>query len=178
MSVMTTVLGGATVPVVRRPRRARRPATLVPAPVATAPAVTVPAAPVVRPAMTVTDPIVERMVTPQWRLSAPSAAERAWGVVAHLSGMFASAAGPMLVARLAGRRSDYVRQQATAAANFQLTFLAALAPLALIGVLAVGLAALFVVPLVLAWLLTTVLAATAAADGERYRYPVLLPIVR
>ena len=153
---------------------------VVPVAPAVAPALSAAVAPtlVIEPATRVTDTTVERVVTPQWQLVAPSVAERALGVLAHLSGAFASAAGPLLVARLAGQRSDYVREQATAAANFQLAFLAILAPFVLIGFLAVGLAALFLVPLVLAWLLTTVLAATAAADGERYRYPVLLRIVR
>ena len=82
-----------------------------------------------------------------------------------------------MVARMAGERSVYVREQALAAANFQLAFLAALAPTLLLGVLTFGLAALFLVPLVLAWLLTTVLASLAAAGGERYRYPVGLPVL-
>jgi uncharacterized Tic20 family protein len=174
MSVMTTALGGVGAPVVRRPVRTRpvatRPAGIRPVPARPAATRPVEQAP---PAV-----IVEREVVARWQVAIPTVPERAWGVLAHLSGAFASAAGPLLVARVAGRRSEYVREQATAAANFQLAFLAMLAPFALVGVLTVGLAALFVVPLVLAWLLTTVLAATASAGGERYRYPVRLQLIR
>lgn len=123
--------------------------------------------------------VVVQQAAPAWSPTvAPSMAERAWGVLAHLSGAVTSVAGPLLVARVAGRSSTYVRDQATAAANFQLAFLGVLAPLLLVGVLTFGLAALFTVPVVLAWLLTTLLAANAAAGGERYRYPIGLRVLR
>lgn len=179
MSVMTTVLGGVAAPVAPRTIRTRRPTAFSSAATAVATAAVVATRPKpARPVATVATRPVEQVVVAKWQIVAPSVPERAWGVLAHLSGALASAAGPLLVARMAGRRSEYVREQATAAANFQLAFLAVLAPFALVGVVTVGLAALFVVPLVLAWLLTTVLAATASAGGERYRYPVLLRIVR
>ena len=168
MSVMTPVLEGAARPV-RLPRPAPRPSavrTTVAKPTVAKPIVAEPT--VAQPAT------VERVVR---RGYAPTASERAWVVLAHLSGAVSSAAGPLVISRLLGERSRYVREQALAAANFQLAFLAALAPTLLMGVLTFGLAALFLVPLVLAWLLTTVLAALSAAGGERYRYPVGLALL-
>ncbi|SHM96012.1 DUF4870 domain-containing protein [Cryptosporangium aurantiacum] len=165
MSVMTPVLDGTARPV-RRPRPTRRPVASprVPERVATATVATAP-----RPAT------VERIA---YRKYTPAPGERAWMVLAHLSGVVSSVAGPLVISRVIGERSLYVREQALAAANFQLAFLAALAPTLLLGVLTFGLAALFLVPLVLAWLLTTVLAAFSAAGGERYRYPVGLALLR
>lgn len=159
MSVMMPVLDGGVRPVRLRPSR-RPVAAAVPAvrAVAVAPVAVAPAA-------------------VAGRGFAPTATERAWVVLAHLSGAVSSAAGPLVISRLVGERSRYVREQALAAANFQLAFLAALAPTLLLGVLTFGLAALFLVPLVLAWLLTTVLAALSAAGGERYRYPVGLALL-
>jgi uncharacterized Tic20 family protein len=156
MSVMTPVLDGGVRPVRLRP--SRRPVA------ATAPT-------------TVREQKVAAPVRVRTTL-APTATERAWVVLAHLSGAVSSAAGPMVISRLVGERSTYVKEQALAAANFQLAFLAALAPMLLLGVLTFGFAALFLVPLVLAWLLTTVLAALSAAGGERYRYPVGLAVLR
>ncbi|MFI5958508.1 DUF4870 domain-containing protein [Cryptosporangium sp. NPDC051539] len=157
MSVLTPTLDAP----VLRPRLVRRPVVSAPAPA---------------PVRVTTPPVtVERRVAK--RSAVPTLSERAWVVLAHLSGVVSSAAGPLAIARMAGQRSAYVREQALAAANFQLAFLAALAPMLLLGVLTFGLAALFVVPLVLAWGLTTLLAAFAAAGGERYRYPVGLPVL-
>lgn len=168
MSVMTPVLDGGVRPVRLRP--SRRPATAGPTPVGV-------------PDRTAVEPVAVERIRPVVRPAivrparAPSATERAWVVLAHLSGAVSSAAGPLAISRLVGERSRYVREQALAAANFQLAFLAALAPMLLLGVLTFGLAALFLVPLVLAWLLTTVLAAFSAAGGERYRYPVPLALL-
>jgi uncharacterized Tic20 family protein len=180
MSVMTTVLDGAVRPTVRWPHRAPRPlATVsVPAPPAPAPAPPVRVAATVAPVAGVAEATVEPSVSAKRLTVTPSPAERALGALAHLSGAVISVAGPLLFARLAGPRSAYVRQQATAAANFQLAFLAGLAPLLLVGVLTVGVAALLIVPLVLAWMVTTLLAALASAGGERYHYPVALRVLR
>ncbi len=118
---------------------------------------------------------VERLAR---RSVTPTVTERAWVALAHLSGAVTLVAGPLVISRVVGERSLYVREQALAAANFQLAFLAALAPTLLLAVLTFGLAALFLVPLVLAWLLTTVLAALSAVGGERYHYPVMLALLR
>jgi len=163
MSVMTPVLDGGVRPVRLRPPR-RPVAATVRAPERA------PERPVVQPVPVVRAAVARTTI-------APSATERAWVVLAHLSGAVSSAAGPLMISRLVGERSRYVREQALAAANFQLAFLAALAPMLLLGVLTFGLAALFVVPLVLAWLLTSVLAALSAAGGERFHYPVGLALL-
>jgi len=164
MSVMTPVLEGVARPV-RRPRPAPRPVAVRP-----------PVAPrVAAPPTVAQTATVDRLAR---RSLAPTVGERAWVVLAHLSGAVTSAAGPLVISRMVGERSRYVREQALAAANFQLAFLAALAPTLLLGVVTFGLAALFLVPLVLAWLLTTVLAALSAAGGERYRYPVGVALLR
>ncbi|TQS43247.1 DUF4870 domain-containing protein [Cryptosporangium phraense] len=160
MSVLTPTLDAP----VLRPRPARRPV------VATKPFPLPAKAPSKAPVT------VERRTA--HRVLSPTVSERSWVMLAHLSGVVSSAAGPLAIARVVGPRSAYVRQQALAAANFQLAFLAALAPMLLLGVLTFGLAALFVVPLVLAWGVTTLLATFAAAGGERYRYPVAVPVLR
>jgi uncharacterized Tic20 family protein len=186
MSVMTTVLDGAVRPAVRTPRRKPRPVTPV-TPVAAALVTAAPVEPVAEPAPVepVAEPApveliatVDQPLIAKWVVATPGPAERAVGALAHLSGAVVSVAGPLLLARLARGRSEYVREQAMAAANFQLAFLAALAPLLLVGFLTLGIAALLIVPLVLAWGVTTLLAALASVGGERYRYPVALRVVR
>jgi uncharacterized Tic20 family protein len=182
MSVMTTVLDGAVRPAVRTPRRKPRPVPPVSAgpvtPVAAALVTAAPVEPVAEPAPVELIATVDQPVIAKWVVATPGPAERALGALAHLSGAVVSVAGPLLLARLARGRSEYVREQAMAAANFQLAFLAALAPLVLVGFLTLGVAALLIVPLVLAWGVTTLLAALASVGGERYRYPVALKVVR
>ncbi len=103
-------------------------------------------------------------------------AERWWALLAHLSEAFCIVIGPVLVLAAVGRRSAFVADQAREALNFQITMLAAI----LVGILLLA----FGVgpwPLVIALFAGVGLAATAAGSafqGELYRYPVALRLVR
>lgn len=101
--------------------------------------------------------------------------ERTWGMLAHLSGLFLSFLGPLLVMLIQGPKSPFVRDQSVEALNFQLTvMIAAFVSIILMFVL-IGFLLIFVV--FVAALVFEILASIAANRGERYRYPINIRMV-
>jgi hypothetical protein len=112
---------------------------------------------------------------------APTADERQWGMFAHLSGLVASFfglpfLGPLIIMLTKGKESPWVEKHAKEALNFQLTVTVALFLSALLVVVAVGIC---LVPLVaLGALVLTVIAGIKANEGQMYRYPVNVRLVK
>lgn len=120
-----------------------------------------------------------------------SSETRNWALAAHLSaflGAWAALAflGPLVVWLLKREEHPYIAHHAREALNFNLSVLlygVVLAILALpIGLLTLGLGLLPLILLVgalaLAWLVLTIIAAVAASNGEAYRYPLTVRMVR
>ncbi|NYG55523.1 DUF4870 domain-containing protein [Nocardioides perillae] len=118
-----------------------------------------------------------------------SAEEQTWGGAAHWSALVAAFValaflGPLVVL-LAKGSSPYVRRQAAESLNFQLSVLLFGIVGAVLGVLVVvvtlGVGALLVVPLALAfaayWLVFTIIGSVKASNGEPYRYPLTIRMV-
>jgi uncharacterized protein len=116
---------------------------------------------------------------------------RNWALAAHLSaflGAWAALAfvGPLVVWLLKREEHPYIAHHAREALNFNLSVLrygVVLAILAIpIGLLTLGLGLLPLILLVgalaLAWLVLTIIAAVAASNGEAYRYPLTVRLVR
>ncbi|HRQ65951.1 MAG TPA: DUF4870 domain-containing protein [Xanthomonadaceae bacterium] len=112
----------------------------------------------------------------------PSAEERQWALFAHLSALsgflipFGSIIGPLIIWQVKKNEMPFVDDQGKEALNFQITvFIAVLAciplMLVLIGFLLVALVAL-------AALVFTVIGGINASNGERYRYPVTLRLIK
>lgn len=113
----------------------------------------------------------------------PTESERTWGMLAHLSALagvvvwlLGCVLGPLIVWLSRRDQSAFVAEHAREALNFNITVvLAALVCLALMLVF-VGFilgAALFI-----AWLVFTLTAAIKASEGEHYRYPFSLRLVK
>ena len=112
----------------------------------------------------------------------PSAEARQWALFAHLSALagmiipFGNIIGPLIIWQVKKAEFPFVDDQGKEALNFNITaalaFLVAMAlTIVLIGVL--------LMPLVgIAWLVFTILAAIKANNGESYRYPVSLRLVK
>lgn len=107
--------------------------------------------------------------------------ERTWGMLAHISAILAaivvlSFLGPLVVLLVQGNKSPFVRRQAIEALNFQITtYIAAIISLILIIVI-VGFFMLIAVGI--AWLVLTIMAGIAANNGQDYRYPVNIRLVK
>ncbi|WP_257447408.1 DUF4870 domain-containing protein [Archangium lipolyticum] len=112
---------------------------------------------------------------------APTADEKTWGMIAHLSALVASVVGfpflgPLIVMLTKGKESPWVEQHAKEALNFQITATVAIWVSAFTMFCLVGFVLL---PLVgLAALVLTVLAGIKANNGEMYRYPATIRLVK
>ena len=113
---------------------------------------------------------------------APSPDDKNWGLIAHLSGFaglvvpFGSVLGPIVVLMTKGKESAFVAEAARATLNFQLTVLIAAIVFGLLSIVLIGIP--FLVALGIAWFVLPILAAVKASEGEPYRYPLTLRLVK
>lgn len=108
--------------------------------------------------------------------------ERTWGLLAHLSAFAGSLVGgltplgPLIVMLTMGERSAFVRRHAVEALNFNISFLIyGLVSFLLVFVL-IGFVLLPL--LVVAWVVLVIVAGVKANQGEDYRYPLTIRMVR
>src|SRR5215469_2837763 len=110
-----------------------------------------------------------------------SADERTWGMVAHLAALagfvfpLGNVLGPLVVWLARRGESPFVDDQAKEALNFNITV--AFGALACFVLLWVLIGILLFAPLVLYWLVMTIIAAAKASEGIRYHYPFALRLV-
>ncbi|MFC6286694.1 DUF4870 domain-containing protein [Nocardioides sp. GCM10027113] len=121
----------------------------------------------------------------------PTPDEITWGGAAHwgaLVGAWVAMAflGPLLVLLAKGNQSAYVRAQATESLNFQLSMLIYGVVGGVVGVVlsvvTFGLGVLLVIPAVVVfiawWLVFTIIGSVKSVNGELYRYPLTIRMVR
>ncbi|ATB32691.1 DUF4870 domain-containing protein [Melittangium boletus] len=111
---------------------------------------------------------------------APTADEKTWGMLAHLSalvtGIFGfSFLGPLIVMLTKGKESAWVEQHAKESLNFQISvtivsWVTVITMFCLVGFL--------LVPVLLAALVLTIIAGIKANNGETYRYPASIRLVK
>jgi Uncharacterized protein conserved in bacteria len=114
---------------------------------------------------------------------APTADERQWALIAHLSGLIASALGglaflgPLIVWLIKKDQSAFVADQAKEALNFQIAV-----TIALFVSLGIGLATcvgIILVPIVgIGSLVFAIIAAMEANKGVAYRYPYTIRLIQ
>ena len=124
--------------------------------------------------------------------SMPSAEERNWAMVAHLSalaggllsGFFGGLGvfvGPLVVWLIKKDTMPFVDEQGKEALNFNITCAIALLILIVFSVMTLGIGLLLTVPLWVAvgifWLVVTIIAAVKTSNGEHYRYPISLRLI-
>lgn len=108
--------------------------------------------------------------------------ERTWGLLAHLSAFAGSLVGgltplgPLVVMLTMGERSAFVRRHAVEALNFNISFLIYLVVSLVLVILLVGF--LLIPLLAIAWVVLVIVAAVKANQGEDYRYPLTIRMVR
>ncbi|MDC0708009.1 DUF4870 domain-containing protein [Stigmatella sp. ncwal1] len=111
----------------------------------------------------------------------PTQDEKTWGMLAHLSALVAGIfgfpfLGPLIVMLTKGKESKWVESHAKEALNFQITATAAIWISAALMLCVVGFLLLPVIGL--AALVFTILAAIKANNGEMYRYPATVRLVK
>ena len=113
---------------------------------------------------------------------APSAEDRQWGLFAHLSALaglvipFGNVLGPLIIWQVKKDTLPFAADQGKEALNFNITVAIAAV---ISGLLTFVLIGFLLLPLVgLAWLIFTVLGAIKANNGEAYRYPFTLRLIK
>jgi len=112
---------------------------------------------------------------------APTQDEKTWGMLAHLSGLVAGMfgfpfLGPLIVMLTKGKESRWVEMQAKEALNFQITATIALWVSAITMLCVIGFVLLPIIGV--AVLVLSIIAALKANEGEMYRYPATLRLVK
>ena len=98
--------------------------------------------------------------------------DRTWAMLAHLSALagfvipFGNVLGPLVIWLVKREGSAFVDDQGREALNFQITV--TIAAIVSIILMVVG----------LAWLILSIVAGVKANEGERYRYPFTLRLIK
>ena len=102
--------------------------------------------------------------------------EKTWAMLANVGGILIGFLAGLIVLLTKGKESDFVRDQAVEALNFQITVaIAWFVSFILIFVL-IGLLLVFVVGI--GSLILMIMAGIAANNGQRYRYPINIRMVK
>jgi uncharacterized protein len=113
--------------------------------------------------------------------------ERTWAMLAHISAIIAAFLamaflGPLIVMLTQGTKSAFVRRHAVESLNFQLTLLIALVAGVVLSIVTLGIGLIVFIPAIIVGgvlaLVFTVLGAIKANNGEDYRYPINIRMVK
>ncbi|WP_299035432.1 DUF4870 domain-containing protein [uncultured Pseudokineococcus sp.] len=104
--------------------------------------------------------------------------QRLWSTLTHLAGIFLYVVAPLVAYLVLRDRGLFVQDQTREALNFQITSVILWAVVGFLSLISFGLLSflLLLVPLYVA--VFSIVAAVKANNGERYRYPLTLRLVR
>ncbi len=112
----------------------------------------------------------------------PAPESRQWGLFAHLSALvgliipFGNILGPLIIWQIKKAEMPFVDDQGKEALNFNITVALAFVVAFILSFVLIG---LLLMPLIgLAWLVFAIIAAIKANNGEYYRYPFTLRLVK
>ena len=119
---------------------------------------------------------------PEAPTGVPTAEDKQWGLFAHLSSLagliipFGNILGPLIIWQVKKDSLPFAADQGKEALNFNITI--AIAAI-ICGLLTLVLIGFLLLPLVgLAWLIFTLIGAMKANNGEAYRYPFALRLIK
>jgi len=123
----------------------------------------------------------------------PSHEERQWALIAHLSALLGGLVtghwlgigcflGPLIIWLVKRDSMPFVDDQAKEALNFNITVAIVSALLLVLTVLTLGIGLILTIPVGVVvgifWLVCLIIAAIKANEGERYRYPLCLRLIK
>ena len=112
----------------------------------------------------------------------PSAEEKQWAMFAHLSALvgyiipFGSIIGPLIIWQIKKNEMPFVDDQGKEALNFQITVLIIAIVCILLILILIGILLLWA--LAIADLVFIIIAALAANNGQAYRYPFAIRLIK
>ena len=105
-----------------------------------------------------------------------SAEERQWGLIVHLSSIFLGFLGPLIIWQMKKATMPFLDDQGKEALNFQITVLLLVIVSCVLFIVFIG---MFLLPIVLLGnLILSVIAGIKANNGEYYRYPLTLRLIK
>lgn len=123
-----------------------------------------------------------------------SAEERQWAMFAHLSALLGGLLtagwafsigcfiGPLVIWLMKKEAMPFVDDQGKEALNFNITVGIVFLSLLILSVITLGIGLLIAVPLMIiigiAWLVLTIIAGIKANNGETYRYPATIRLIK
>jgi hypothetical protein len=108
--------------------------------------------------------------------SMPTQDEKTWGMLSHLSGLLLAFIGPLIIWQTKGKESAWVERQAIEALNFQITVGIAFIASFILTFVLIGAC---LMPLVgLGALVLSIIAGIKANNGEVYRYPATIRLIK
>jgi uncharacterized protein len=111
----------------------------------------------------------------------PADQERLWAMLSHLLSfvaayLFLGFVAPLVILLVFGQRSAFVRANAVESLNFNLSWL--LYGVISVVLLVVGIGIFLLIALGIAYVILIVIASIRANNGELYRYPLTIRLVR
>jgi uncharacterized Tic20 family protein len=111
----------------------------------------------------------------------PADQERLWAMLSHLLSfvaayLFLGFVAPLIILLVFGQRSAFVRANAVESLNFNLSWL--LYAIISVVLLVVGIGIFLLLGLGIAYVILIVIASIRANNGELYRYPLTIRLVR
>jgi uncharacterized Tic20 family protein len=104
--------------------------------------------------------------------------QRLWSVLGHLGPLVAWFLAPLVIWLVFRGRGAFLEDHAKESLNFQITVAIAGLALGVVSVITLGIGALLYFPFGVAVLVFMIMAAVKASQGEAYRYPLTLRLVK
>lgn len=104
--------------------------------------------------------------------------EKTWALIAHFGGVIAGFIAPLVALLAKGNESPTVRAHSIAALNFQITWCIATIIASIVAVCSLGL--LFFLPMI-TWaviIVFSILGGLKANEGQIYKYPMTITLVK
>ena len=103
---------------------------------------------------------------------------RLWAMLSHLSGLMLGFLGPLIIWLIKKDESAFVEDQAKEALNFQISLLIAYAVIGAVGTATMCFGFLLMPILYVFQIVFEIIAAVKSNDGEYYRYPYTLRLIK
>lgn len=97
-------------------------------------------------------------------------------MLANLSGLVIAIIGPLIIMLVFGDRSDFTKRQSVEALNFQITLAIAMIVSAILTVVVIGI--FMLIGFGIAGAIFMIIASVKSYNGEDYRYPINIRMVK
>lgn len=115
----------------------------------------------------------------------PNETDRSWAIGLHASGLagllpipFLNLLAPFVLWLIKRPESKYLDEVGKEVVNFQITVAIYAIILAIISFITCGIGVILFLPLVLGWLILMILAVIKTSNGEHFRYPATIRLIK